>query len=97
MDKEERRNWILEKMKTQICVDILNQEFVDAYIAFTGAPHVVTAWGANRCPQLAADLKTLYESQVLSRTRIGIGGGSWQPGFPKWVWCYMPKIVGGRA
>lgn len=86
-DKMARWVWILKEAQTREFLDVLDSEFVDAYICEFGAAHKVTFWGANKCRQLGADLSAMAKVGYLRRYRSGLSGGSWQPGFPKWVWC----------
>lgn len=84
--KQERQEWIIQYIKNSNGVDVLNSEFVDAYVEHTGAAVDVMMWGANRCKMIGRDLSELNNSGKLSRFRIGIS--NWQPGFPKWVYSY---------
>lgn len=68
-------------------VDVLDAEFVDAYIDAFKPPHRITYWGANKCRQLGADLAAMAARGFLKRDRVSLGSG-WYPGFPRWVWCY---------
>lgn len=90
MKPRERRKWLAEYIRDnypRAGVDILDRDFVDTYEAATGAQVQVKMWGANGCPQLAADLLAMKRLGQLKRHRTGLGG-NWQPGFPKWVWSY---------
>lgn len=89
MKPEERLNWLLINMLNEPCVDVLNQEFVDKYINATNATFKPTLWGAHKCQQLGIDLRNAANQGLLSVSRIGLGGGAWQPGFPKWVNTYQ--------
>lgn len=68
-------------------VDVLNSDFVDAYITAVHAKFKPTNWGAHKCPQLGLDLSSMARFSALKRSRIGLSV-NWQPGFPKWVWTY---------
>lgn len=86
--RDNRYSWIMAYIDKKGSTDILNREFVDAYIAATNADHEKTCWGAYHCTILGRDLSRMARCGALKRARIGLGGGSWQPGFPKWVWAY---------
>lgn len=94
LDRNVRRRWrwewLLKEVRERRFVDVLDAEFVDAYIDEFKPTHRVTCWGANKCRQLGADLAEMAAIGYLARSRAGLSGGSWQPGFPKWVWCYKP-------
>lgn len=83
-----RRAWILSFLAEipQWSVNVLDKDFVDAYIAATGAAHEPMPYGAPRCPQLGRDLSALHREGRVERNRVGISGAEW--GFPKWVWDY---------
>jgi hypothetical protein len=68
-------------------VDVLNRDFVDYFIAETGAPHRVTSYGAFKCPTLGSDLSTMARRYMLKRGRTGIEGMAGM-GFPTWVYTY---------
>lgn len=91
MKPVDRWRWIAEQMKADYApfktVDILNRYFVDVYEKATGAKVIITWFGANKCPQLARDLKDMYDGGILKRWRNGIGDMGCD-GFPKWVWSY---------
>jgi len=95
MKPTDRHKWIdqwLKDRSTNRCpmrVDVLAREFVDAYVAATGAPFIPTNWGADHCKQLGRDLAAMARLGQLRRARIGLSGGAWMPGFPKWVWTYV--------
>jgi hypothetical protein len=88
-----RYEWIENHMRSDRLlarggVDILDRDFVDSYIEATQARHQDTNWGASKCPQLGRDLAEMVKMGVLRRSRVGLSGGAWMSGFPKWVWCY---------
>ena len=71
-------------------VDCLDQDFVDAYIEYTGAKFQPMMLGAHRCNQLATDMANMVKVRRLERCRSGVQGAI--AGFPKWVWSYcLPK------
>jgi hypothetical protein len=73
-----------------LSVDVLNQPFVEAYLAATGALYSPTMFGAHKCPQLGRDLGVMATRLGrLRRGRIGVNGGAGE-GFPAWVYTYAP-------
>lgn len=88
-DKTERELWVMNYIRTKSpCgVDILNSDFVDAYIAAFNAPHRFCCWGAFKCRELGKILSGLHRRHYLKRGTIGLGL-NWQPGFPRWVYAY---------
>ncbi len=87
--QEDRERWLvayIAKLGDAGAVDVLNLNFVDAYVAATGATEKVMMFGANKCRMLGADLSKLESRAILKRCRVGLSGMVW--GFPKWVWSY---------
>lgn len=86
----ERQKWLLDWFRGEsfAVADILNSEFVDAYIEATGASFRRCNWGAHKCRALSDDLRALWKKGYLSRARVSLSGGSWEPGLPTWVWSY---------
>ena len=83
----EKQKWILQYIvDTGYGVDILNSDFVDAYIEKFNAKFIITNWGANKCPDLGRQLSKLYKLCYVNRGRVGLI--NWQIGFPKWVYHY---------
>lgn len=102
MKPQDRYNWIERHMRGDNLlarggVDILCADFVDAYIEATEAPYGAVNWGAYKCPQLGRDLAAMYRAGTLKRGRVGLSDGAWQPGFPKWVYCYRLAYVASEA
>lgn len=83
-----RKVWLMVWVKKHRYVDILDSDFVGSYIDATNAKHFPTFWGAYKCPMLGRDLSSLAKCGALKRWRNGLPRGSWQPGFPRWVWTY---------
>lgn len=90
--RDGRYEWLMAYIEKHGQVDILNSDLVDGYIAATKAKHVKTCWGAYHCPMLGRDLAHMARSGALESRRLGLSGGSWQPGFPKWVWTYRAGL-----
>ena len=93
MKPADRYAWIEKYLRENAGgVDVLNREFVDAYIEDTGTKFRETMWGADKCPQLGRDLARMVKQRRLRRWRSGLQG-NWQPGFPTWVWSYELRKV----
>lgn len=88
--RRQRWEWLLKETRERRFVDVLNSEFVDAYIDEFKPAHQITYWGAKKCRKLGADLAAMAKLGYLERHRSGLSSGAWQPGFPKWVWSYQP-------
>ncbi|MEZ1440117.1 hypothetical protein QVM41_28070 [Pseudomonas shirazica] len=81
-----RHEWIIQWIRENGDADVLNSEFVDAYVSTTGATSVTLGLGADRCLQLGRDLSALHEAQCLTRCRIGLK--EHYMGMPNWVYAY---------
>lgn len=95
MKPQDRQNWLWEYLDQPECrhgCDILDAEFVDDYAAATGAKVQYMPYGANRCPTLQRDLKTMYDNFMLKRKRIGVPYDMRGLGFPLWVWSYYRSV-----
>lgn len=92
--RRDRDDWLLRRVRDEHAVDVLNRDFVEGYIAFSGAAWKPSFWGAPWCPLLSLDLARLAREKVLSRIPTGLPSGNWQPGFPKWVYSYRVHYVG---
>lgn len=84
-----RWQWLLNEARERVAVDVLDADFVDAYIQRFKPQYRPTWWGANKCPQIGRDLASMAQAGLLSRSRVGLGS-NWQPGFPRWVFSYKP-------
>ena len=100
-----RRQWILDylKLRQDHCpstvhrVDVLNSDFVTAYILETDAQFVDMPYGAHKCPRLGEDLTALYKQKQLARSTCGLEGLAGM-GFPRWVYTYaLPYAVEQEA
>jgi hypothetical protein len=92
MKPNDRHKWLRTYMSDHSpgCTEwynILNSDFVNEYSSATGAPVQHTTYGADKCLQLAADLKAMYDRGWLKRRRTGIKGMAGM-GIPKWIWNY---------
>lgn len=87
----EKEQWIIDYIsnleRVQV-VDILDEDFVNAFIKKFNPKYEVTLIGAYRCKELSLLLGKMYKKCLLNRCVIGLRGGAWQDGFPKWVYSY---------
>lgn len=83
-DKEQ---WILNYIRVHDAVDMLNSEFVDAYIDKFNPKVSYTNFGANKVTELSRILSSLYKTGLLKRSAVGLSGLC-GIGFPKWVYVY---------
>ncbi len=87
MNKQEKKRWLLDYIKKKRYVDILDESFVDLYIAECEPTSVKwRAYGAQYVPELSRYLSELYKENVLKRYTIGVNYS--QDGFPKWCYSY---------
>jgi hypothetical protein len=86
-----RIDWIKEWMSDHDGhVDILDVEFVDAYVGKFNAPVKIQFLGANSCKELGRVLANGYHQGIFDRWTIGI---PWhESGFPNWVYTYSLKV-----
>lgn len=83
----QRRAFILEYLaQNPPAVTVVDQEFVDAYVAATRAKSMTHIIGAPSCAMLGEDLRRLHREGDLERRRVGLSGMG--PGWPTWVWSY---------
>lgn len=94
MRPTERFDWIeshLRQLRQGEAVDVLNAEFVDAYLDATNARCFFMPYGAHKCPQLGRDLAAMHKAGKLRRCTSSVNGGRAE-GFPTWVYSYrLPK------
>lgn len=82
-----RRQWLLDRLRASpVPLDILDADFVDAFIEATQAPFIPANVGAHRCPTLGRDLAVMYRNGDLCRQPVGVPCGEW--GMPRWVYAY---------
>lgn len=90
LTRPERDAWLLREIAEERAgVDVMNADFVLAFINHTDAKFDPTHFGAYHCPILGRDLARLAKQGKLKRSRVGLSGGAWMEGFPKWVWNYV--------
>lgn len=82
----ERQRFILDHLRANRMADILDRDFVVAYIQATDAPSRENFFGAPSCPTLGRDLSALYRQGKVARSRCGLSGH--EVGFPRWVYVY---------
>ena len=90
MPRFERWEWLVREIAENQGGDILDRDFVDAYVQATGAAVAEVPYGAARCRLLSQDLLGLVRCRALKRHRTGLSGMSGL-GFPRWVWSYQPS------
>lgn len=86
----DRQQWILQYLRdsgAHAHVDILNEQFVSAYIVRFSPTYRMTMLGAHKCRQLGKDLSDMYKAGLLIRSRMGLTATPVE-GFPKWIYCY---------
>ncbi|KAF0255663.1 MULTISPECIES: hypothetical protein [Pseudomonas] len=81
-----RHVWIRDWIRQNGGADVLNSEFVSAYVKATGAPYKAVGFGADRCRQLGRDLSELFQQGQLQRFRISLT--EHHMGMPNWVYVY---------
>jgi len=95
---EQRRDWILNWLQQQdhFGVSAVDSPFIDAFIDATKCSYVFKNWGAHGCPAAMRTIKRMFQEGLLVRKRVGLST-NWQPGFPKWVYCYdLPEQDDGN-
>lgn len=92
MKPAHRCSWIASWMQSGIAgrqrVDVLDSDFVVAYVEATNAHAVMKFIGAPYCAQLSRDLGSMFKKGTLKRTPVGLAPGDASMGFPKWVYVY---------
>lgn len=80
MPKQERYWWLLSYFETGQIATTATEDFVNAFIKATNAPHRVMMVGAPVCPMLNADLKSMIGENggPLKRSRTAVLGGGWR-------------------
>lgn len=86
MKPADRHAWIREWIQKNGGVDVLNNDFVSAYVEATGASFEALGFGADRCRQLGRDLSVLFQQKSLQRSRVGLTAH--YTGMPNWVYVY---------
>jgi hypothetical protein len=66
----------------------MDGEFLEAFAEHFDAPTRICWPGPIIVPSAIRTLKRMWQEKLLVRARIGIGGDKWQPGFPRWAYCY---------
>jgi hypothetical protein len=93
MKKRDRLSWLTSwfMVHQELPFDVLNDEFVNAYIEATSADYKIFKYGAPQCKQLGRDLGYMQKQGILTRSIIGLFPGDSSMGFPKWVYVYRLK------
>lgn len=94
MKPAERYDWIESYMRKfaavggpLLSVDVLDSDFVDEYVAATGARSILQFYGADKCPQLGRDLSAMFKAKRLKRHATGLWNMAGM-GFPRWAYVY---------
>lgn len=85
---DNKYSWIINYINDNGAVDILNSDFVDAYIEHFSANYKATNYGANKCPELSKLLSGMHKKYMLRRSAVGLTMSSLPSGFPKWVYVF---------
>lgn len=73
-----RHQWLLDRLRASpVPLDILNTEFVDAFIEATTARFMPVLVGAHRCPMLGRDLSHVSPRNAATRA---VGRSMWRMG-----------------
>ncbi|PYE51511.1 hypothetical protein HUB98_05800 [Paenibacillus barcinonensis] len=84
-----KEEWIKDYVEKNGPVNILDVKFVDAYIDEFNPKHAIQPFGANKCKELGKMLSTLYNDNILNRSRISIHGLGYD--YPNWVYVYEAR------
>lgn len=87
-DIDEQEQFILEWCDKSGGFDALTSDFHDAFHKRFGGKRHECFWGAQTVYKAMKLAKRMHDKGMLRRGRMGLSGGSWQPGLPKWVWSY---------
>lgn len=89
--KADRLNWLLDWVgASQPGIDVLDSDFVQAYVDYSLVAYQFVMVGAHRCKQLTKDLSELAASRKLEKGSIRIPP---MMGFPSRVntYCLLPQ------
>lgn len=86
--QQEHIAWIKEYMRQEPRLDVMNSKFVDDFEERFKCPVHVSIFGPNRCPDLGKALSAGYKQGIFDRKTVGLVGGAWHVGFPRWVYVY---------
>lgn len=92
--RDEQINWIISYLKNNLTASSVDQAFHNDFFCLFGGKRKETLWGAQPVNRAMIKLRFLFDIGVLERNRIGLSGGAWAPGFPKWVYVYSLKKIG---
>lgn len=82
-----RYDWIVDYIRDNGAVSIIDDQFVYGYIKRFDA-YFVARYATPKCPQLNKDLSDLYQERKLSRETIGTPSRLILREYPKWVYLY---------
>ena len=86
-DRATKEQFILDWLKSERGADALNSGFHAAYHEKFGGRRHECYWGAQTVYEAQKLMAAMAKEGKLNRGRVGLST-NWQPGFPKWVWCY---------
>lgn len=80
--------WLSEYMKENHRANVMDAHLVNAFSETFNADVKVMLYGADRCKELGKLLSLGYKKGLFKRNAVGLSGGGWHDGFPKWVYVY---------
>lgn len=90
----EKEQWVIDylieqKKKSNSFIDVLDNDFVNAYLDKFDDRYMAMTIGAPKCPSLSRLLGIMYKKNLLKRYSQGVRSGLRQDGaYPKWVYSY---------
>lgn len=87
MINDEQYKFILNYIKYNGGVSVLNEPFHDAFFSKFGGSRKLKMWGASPVKKAQRLLKMMYNEGTLDRFIITLGR-NWEPGFPRWEYVY---------
>jgi len=86
-DPDAQRTWIVSYLERETEVSAVRANFHAAFATRFDCAVRPSAVGASVCRAAMSRLAQLASTGVLTRQRMPLGT-AWQPGFPRWVYCY---------
>jgi hypothetical protein len=91
----EKEQWVIAYLKSKEYlqfIDILDEEFVNAFIDKFDAKFEHCRLGSPKCKELSKLLSSMYKKQLLDSHSHGTKSGLTKDGsFPKWTYLYELK------
>lgn len=69
-------------------VNILDADFVDSFVSFSGCLSKPTEHGVQTCKQLSRDLTEMWQNGEIMRKLVRLPAGTRSTGAPGWVYFY---------